>query len=197
MLSELLKSYKLVLASQSPRRHELLSSMDLDFEVRKIEVEEDFSNELKRAEVAEFLAEKKFAAAEHSLAENEILITADTIVCLADSILNKPESEEEAFQMLQTLSGNEHEVITAVCLGNAKTKMLFHDKTLVRFGELSYEEIEYYIRQFPPYDKAGGYGIQDWIGCVGIDWINGSFFNVMGLPTRKLYVALKNFLLRK
>lgn len=193
MLSELLKSYTIVLASQSPRRQQLLADMGIDFTLRKFEVDEDFSPDLKGAKVAEYLAGKKFRAAAPHLAEDELLITADTIVCIDDEILNKPADEREARQMLVRLSGKIHEVITGVCIGTRQKEHIFHDTTTVTFAPLSEEEINYYIRHFPPFDKAGGYGIQEWIGYVGIESINGSYFNVMGLPTRKLYAALKNF----
>lgn len=179
----------LLLASNSPRRKELLSSLGLPFEVRVKEVNEDFPEHLKRAEVAAYLASHKADAYQNDLKE-EAIITADTIVCLGDLILNKPADYEEAFQMLQSLSGGAHEVITGVCIQTSQQKTVFHDATTVYFKTLSSYEIDYYITHFKPFDKAGAYGIQEWIGMIGIERIEGSYFNVVGLPVQKLYEQL-------
>ena len=183
-------SRPLLLASNSPRRKELLAGLGLSFNTKVKEVQEDFPDYLKRAEVAEYLAAHKADAYLEDL-QDEVLITADTIVCLEDRVLNKPASYEEAFEMLQTLSGKRHEVITGVCVLMKEKKIVFHDTTLVYFKELTAAEIDYYIRQYKPYDKAGAYGIQEWIGMVGIERIEGSYFNVVGLPVQKLYMHLK------
>lgn len=183
-------SRPLLLASNSPRRRELLASLGLTFEVRVKDIHEDFPQHLKRAEVAEYLASHK---ADHYIADlqDEALITADTIVCLEDRILNKPADYAGAFEMLQALSGKVHEVITGVCVLTREQKSVFHDTTKVCFKSLTEAEIDYYIAHYKPYDKAGAYGIQEWIGMIGIERIEGSYFNVVGLPVQKLYIALQ------
>lgn len=180
----------LLLASNSPRRKELLAGLGLTFEVRVKEVQEDFPEHLKRAEVAEYLASHKADAYLDDLQE-EAIITADTIVCLGDRILNKPADYQEAFGMLKSLSGTSHEVITGVCVLTKEQKVVFHDTTTVYFKKLTKEEINYYLSNYKPYDKAGAYGIQEWIGMVGIERIEGSYFNVVGLPVQKLYMQLQ------
>ncbi|MFD2244834.1 Maf-like protein [Pontibacter ruber] len=187
-------SQPILLASNSPRRKELLAGLGLTFTVRVKEVHEDFPEHLYREEVAEFLASHKADAYQHELT-NELLITADTIVCLEDRILNKPADYEEAFQMLRALSGTAHEVITGVCLLTKEKKTVFHDVTKVYFKELTDAEIDYYITHYKPFDKAGAYGIQEWIGMIGIKKIEGSYFNVVGLPVQKLYDHLAEFIL--
>ncbi|RAU83211.1 Maf-like protein [Pontibacter arcticus] len=179
----------LLLASNSPRRKELLAGLGLNFTVRVKEVNEDYPAHLKRAEIAEYLASHKASAYLDDL-QNEALITADTIVCLADAVLNKPANYEEAFAMLRSLSGTSHEVITGVCILTKESKTVFHDTTKVYFKALSDFEIDYYITTYKPYDKAGAYGIQEWIGMIGIERIEGSYFNVVGLPVQKLYAKL-------
>ncbi len=188
-----ISKYKIVLASQSPRRHELLAGLDIEFEVRIKDVDESFSPDLRREEIAEFLAKKKASAFIEELASDELLITSDTIVCLCDQVFNKPTSNEEAFRMISEMSGKTHDVITGVCLTSVDKQEVFHDISSVTFGELEASEIENYISKYQPFDKAGAYGIQEWIGYAGIDKIEGSFYNVMGLPTRKLYTKLKSF----
>lgn len=183
---------KLILASNSPRRKELLSKLDVNFEIKLKEVPEDFPTALKREQVAEYLANRKAQAYLQDL-QNEIIITADTIVCLDDQILNKPANEAEAYRMLQLLSGRTHEVITGVCLLAREKKILFHDITRVHFKTLTEAEITYYVQQYRPYDKAGAYGAQEWMGMIGVDCIEGSYFNVMGLPVHKLYEQLQKF----
>jgi septum formation protein len=186
-------SRPILLASNSPRRKELLAGLGYTFEVRLKEVHEDFPEHLQREEVAEYLASHKADAYKAEL-QDEILITADTIVCLGDRILNKPADEKEAFAMLRDLSGTSHEVITGVCLLTSDSKTVFHDVTKVYFKALTDEEIHYYIRHYKPFDKAGAYGIQEWIGMIGIEKIEGSYFNVVGLPVQKLYTHLQNLL---
>lgn len=183
-------SRPLLLASNSPRRKELLTGLGLNFQIKVKEVHEDFPEHLKRAEVAEYLASHKADAYQHDL-KNEILLTADTIVCLGERILNKPANYEEAFEMLSDLSGTSHEVITGVCILMKERKAVFHDITKVFFKKLTKTEIDYYIRNFQPFDKAGAYGIQEWIGMIGIERIEGSYFNVVGLPVQKLYNQFK------
>ena len=185
-------SRPLLLASNSPRRKELLAGLGLTFEVRVKEVHEDFPEHLHRAEVAEFLASHKADAYLQDLTD-EVLIAADTIVCLGDEILNKPADYADAFRMLRALSGVSHEVITGVCLLTREKKTVFHDVTKVYFKELTDAEIDYYITHYKPFDKAGAYGIQEWIGMIGIRMIEGSYFNVVGLPVQKLYEHLVEF----
>lgn len=182
-------SRPILLASNSPRRKELLAGLGLSFEVRVKEVHEDFPEHMQREEVAEYLASHKADAYAADL-QDEVLITADTIVCLGERILNKPSDAAEAFEMLRALSGQAHEVITGVCLLTKETKTVFHDVTKVYFKELTDEEIQYYIEHYQPFDKAGAYGIQEWIGMIGIEKIEGSYFNVVGLPVQKLYTYL-------
>lgn len=184
---------KLILASNSPRRKELLGKLDLDFEVRIKDVPEEYPPHLSREQVAEYLADHKAGAYLGELAPGEILITADTIVCLGEQILNKPRHEAEAFQMLRLLSGQVHEVITGVCLLSQEKKVVFHDLTKVHFKALTEAEITHYVTRYRPLDKAGAYGAQEWIGMIGIDRIEGSYFNVMGLPVHKLYAQLQLF----
>lgn len=184
---------KLILASNSPRRKELLGKLDLDFEVRLKEVAEEFPPHLKREQVAEYLANHKAEAYRQELAPGEILITADTIVCLGDRVLNKPRHEAEAFEMLRLLSGQVHDVITGVCLLSVDKRSVFHDLTRVHFRELTEAEIYYYIQKYRPLDKAGAYGAQEWMGMIGVDRMEGSYFNVMGLPVHKLYEELWRF----
>jgi len=186
-------SCKIILASKSPRRQELLKGLGVDFEVRTKEVEEVYPNHLKNEEVALFLSELKSAAFENEIKANELLITSDTIVCIDDQILGKPKNATDAEKMLGVLSGRKHEVITAVTLSTLEKKHSFAVSTAVYFKELSTEEIDYYITNYQPFDKAGSYGIQEWIGYVGIEKIEGSYFNVVGLPVHQLYEELLKF----
>ena len=188
-----LQKYKVVLASNSPRRQELLKSLDIDFEVMvKDGVEEDFPQTLKNREVAEYLAVKKAQAyADEVKKDNLLLITSDTIVVCDGLILGKPTDAQEAQEMLKMLSGKSHKVITGVALTTPHVQRSFSVKTKVYFKRLSEVDIEYYIRKYQPFDKAGAYGIQEWIGLVGIDYIEGSYHNVMGLPVQRLYAELQ------
>ena len=190
---ELLKNKKVILASKSPRRKELLAGLNIEFETRPKEVHESYSVDIDVHHVAEFLADKKAKAFQSELKENEIIITSDTVVICDGEILEKPKSESEAFDMLSKLSGKSHEVITGVCLMTLDKKELFSEITKVWFKELSIDEINYYIKKNEPYDKAGSYGIQEWIGYIGIEKIEGTYFNVMGLPVNLLYSKLQNF----
>ena len=186
-----LEGRKIVLASKSPRRQQLIQGLGVDVEIRTKEIDESFSSSLKREEVALYLADKKARAFHGELAENEILITGDTIVCLGEEILNKPENFDDAVRMLKMLSGKSHTVITAVSISDSTKSELFHGETEVQFGQLDQEEIEYYITQFHPFDKAGSYGAQDFIGYIGIVDMKGSFYNVMGFPLHLVYACLK------
>lgn len=184
--------FQLVLASGSPRRQELLKSLGLQFKVKPTHADETFSSDLKAQEIPLFLAEKK-ADAYYFEQNNEVVLTADTIVWLNNVVLNKPENFDEAFSMLKKLSGEMHQVYTAVCLKSNKNKVLFYDSTNVYFKELNDDEINFYIKNYPVYDKAGSYGVQDWLGYIGIEKIEGCFYNVMGLPIRKVHENLLQF----
>jgi septum formation protein len=185
--------FKLVLASQSPRRQQLMQQMGLPFEIKVKPIDETPPAHLPHREVAAYLAQEKAEVFRSELQANELIITSDTTVLCDNVLLGKPESEEEALRMLRQLSGKEHEVITAVCLLTAHKTVVFSDITKVFFRKLSEEEILFYIRHYKPYDKAGSYGAQDWIGLTAIERIEGSYFTVMGLPTHRLYAELKGF----
>lgn len=193
MLLESLKKYKLILASKSPRRQQLLRDLGLDFEIRTVELDEFYPEELGMTAIPEYLAQLKADAMKDDLLDGELLITADTIVWKDASVLGKPQNREEAIEMIRGLSASQHQVITGMHLQSTEKKVTFHAVTEVWFDELSEEEIEYYVDKYKPYDKAGAYGIQEWIGYVGISKIEGSFYNVMGLPVHKLYQFLKEF----
>lgn len=184
-------SYPLILASNSPRRKEILANAGFNFKVETLSVNEDFPENLDHQKVAEFLAEKK-GSAYPEVFKNHIIITADTTVVTNSEILNKPENEEKAYKMLRSLSGNTHQVITGVCIISPSKKVTFSESTKVFFGVISDQEIQHYITNYRPFDKAGAYGIQEWIGMIGIDRIEGSFYNVMGLPIRKIYKTLSD-----
>ena len=185
--------YNFILASKSPRRQQLLKSLDIDFSVQTREVEESYPDHLSREEVPVYLAKLKAAAFKTELKENDLLITADTVVCLGDRVLGKPVGYNEAFSMLSDLSGKNHQVITGVCLTSRSKQNSFYSVSEVTFKALTKEEIDYYILNYKPYDKAGAYGIQEWLGTIGINHIEGSFYNVMGLPIQKLYEMIKKF----
>ena len=189
-----LTEYRIILASNSPRRKELLSGLDIKYETRIIpDVDESYPNSLSLEMVAAYLAEKKASAYQKELKDNELLITADTVVLLEDMILGKPANEHESISMLKTLSGKTHKVITAVCLTSTKKQISFSDTSFVTFGKLSDAEIEYYVSKYKPFDKAGAYGVQEWIGYIAVERIEGSYYNVMGLPVFKLYKKIKEF----
>ena len=189
-----LKGYKLVLASQSPRRRELLKALDLEFTTCSVDADESFPAELKGADAVQYICKAKADAYRPQLNDNTIAITADTVVILDNKIIGKPKSHEEAFSMIRSLSGRVHEVITAVCIFSKEKCEEFYASTEVHFSEIADEEIEYYINKYKPFDKAGSYGVQEWIGYIGIEKIVGSYFNVMGLPVKRLYDELKTFI---
>jgi len=191
---ENLSKYRIILASNSPRRHELLRGLDINFEVKTIPgIEEFYPETLKKEEIPVYIAKQKAKAYLKLLKENILLITADTIVWLEGNVYGKPGNEQEAKKMLQILSGKTHEVITGVCLTGWKKQQAFHVSSQVKFAELQEDEIDYYVKKYKPYDKAGAYGVQEWIGYIGVEEIDGSFYNVMGLPVRVLYTHLKEW----
>ena len=185
--------FNIILGSSSPRRNELLKSLGFDFIINPSNADEDYPLNLKGHEIPVFLAEKKASSFNGVLTETDLLITADTIVWCEGEIFNKPINFEEGKLMLQTLSGKMHEVFTAVCLKSANKQIIFYDATKVYFKKFTNEEIEYYLNKYKPYDKAGSYGVQEWIGYIGIEKIEGSFYNVMGLPVKKLHEELMKF----
>ena len=189
MLNNKLKDLKIILASASPRRQSFFKDLNLDFEIQVKKIEETYPENLKGKEITNYLAELK-ASAFTELKKNELLITSDTIVWLNNKALGKPRNFKEAKEMLQQLSGNMHEVITSVCFTSGDFQKTVNDITKVWFRDLSEEEIEFYIETFKPYDKAGSYGIQEWIGYIGVEKIEGCYFNVMGLPVRLVYKTL-------
>ena len=193
MLKNRLKSKNLILASGSPRRQELLKSLGVPFEIRLKEIDEDYPKHLKKSEISDYLAQLKSNAFVEELNPKDLLITSDTIVWYHNMALGKPKSKDDAFQMLQKLSGKTHEVITSVCIKSLQKEDIFNCITKVAFKELSSEEIQFYIDNYNPMDKAGAYGIQDWIGQIGITKIEGSYFNVMGFPIHKIYSQLLKF----
>ena len=195
LLQDRLKDYRLILASASPRRRELLAACDLKFTLaEKFECEECYPADLAADKIAEYLSQLKSNAYPHALGEKDILLTADTVVILGDKILGKPHSEEEAVEMISSLSGATHKVVTGVTLRTAKQTLSFSAESLVSFRTLEAEEVRYYVEKYRPLDKAGAYGIQEWIGYIGIEGIEGSFYNVMGLPVQRLYATLKELI---
>jgi len=193
MLRKKFENAKIILASGSPRRQEFFRTLDLDFEIRLKEIEEIFPETLQSLEITDYLAELKASAFEGEIKENELLITSDTLVWLNEKALGKPIDYEDAFTMLQNISNATHEVITSVCFKTKDKTETINDITKVTFGKLSDESIAYYLDNYRPFDKAGSYGIQEWIGLTGITKIDGSYTNVVGLPTEKVYRYLLNF----
>lgn len=183
---------EIVLASKSPRRQELIKGLELPYRVFTYEVDESFPEELKGEEIALYLAEKKANAYPEQLNENEILVTADTIVWVNNHVLNKPESEDEAYQMLHEICGTTHTVYTGVCIKTSTQTLPFYDQTEVVIKDLSDDDIWHYIKNYKPFDRAGSYGIQDWFGYVAVEKINGCFYNVMGLPVARLFENIRS-----
>jgi septum formation protein len=195
MLLEKLINYHLILATKSPRRHQLMKDSGFQFDIVIPEdIEENYPIELNIEKVPEYLAEHKASWFLNKIGNNDIVITADTVVLFKNNLLGKPSGRDEAISMLRTLSGCPHKVITGVCLYAHNRTKLFSSTTTVYFGNFSDQEILYYVDKFKPYDKAGSYGAQEWIGYIGIEKIEGSFFNVMGLPVHQLYIELDKFI---
>ena len=186
-------NYKIILGSNSPRRKELLSKMGIDFKVITSDKEETYPKHLKGKEVSDFLSIQKSENLKETLNENELLITADTIVLLDNKILGKPNSKEESYKMIKSLSDKKHNVITSVTLTTTKKQKTFSVSTIVIFNNISDKEINFYIENYSPFDKAGSYGIQEWIGLISIHKIVGSYTNVVGLPTSELYNKIRDF----
>lgn len=193
MLENLTK-YHILLASKSPRRRELLSELRIPFNCISIGgIDESYPRDMPKSEVPQFLANKKANAYVSAVQDNEMVITADTLVIMGDNIYGKPKDTDEAKSMLKELSGKVHQVITGVCILTKDRRTSFTSQTDVKFAEIGDSEIEYYIENYMPLDKAGAYGIQEWIGCVAVEWIKGSFYNVMGLPIHRLFQELRLF----
>ena len=190
MSNNKLKEYRVILASASPRRQQFFWEMEIDFTVHPIHVNEIYPDYLKGAEISDYLAKLKAAGYENKLETKDILITSDTVVWHNNVSLAKPADLKEAFSMLKTLSNDWHEVITSVCFTTKDRQKIVNQCTRVKFKELTYSELENYIQNYNPFDKAGGYGIQDWIGLIGIEEIQGSYTNVVGLPTQLVYKTL-------
>ena len=185
--------YKYILASNSPRRKELLAGLGLDFEVRVIDgIDESYPETLPAAEVAQYIAEKKAAVNKPTLQKDELIITADTVVIVGDDILGKPHDAADAVRMLREISGRTHQVTTGVSLLTATSQRSFSVTTDVTFKQLTDSEIQHYVKCYRPFDKAGAYGIQEWIGYIGVTGLNGSYYNVMGLPVQRIYTELQN-----
>ena len=190
----MIKDYHLILSSNSPRRKELLAGLDLDFDIHVINgINESYPENLAAVETAEYIAMEKAEAYKDELEDNNLVITADTVVVIGDKVLGKPKTHEEACKMLKTLSGHTHKVVTGVCLTSINKQKHFSVITEVTFKNLADEEINYYVDKYKPFDKAGAYGIQEWIGYIGVTSINGSYFNVMGLPVQRIYEELRSF----
>ena len=194
MVTDDLNRYRIILASRSPRRQQLLQELGLRFDVITRDYPETYPSNLKGEEIAMFLAKAKAEHFKNKIADDEIIITADTIVWCNDRLFGKPADKYEATEMIRDLSGNTHEVITGVTFLSALKERTFFDSTKVTFEALTDEEINYYIEKFSPYDKAGAYGIQEWIGIAACSRIEGSYFNVVGLPVHKLYRELRRFI---
>ena len=186
--------YHIILASNSPRRRELLSGLDLDYEVKVLpDIQETYPADLPTAEIPLYIAAEKADAYRNEMKPGELIITADTVVVLGNKVLGKPADLDEASRMLHALSGHTHQVITGVCLTTLEKQRRFSVSTNVTFGTLTDDEIQYYVEKYRPLDKAGAYGIQEWIGYIGVTGLEGSYYNVMGLPVQRIYSELKLF----
>ena len=190
MLQNKFKQNNIILASASPRRHELFKELGVNFSIKVKEIEETYHEDLKEDEITNYLCKLKADAFTNEILENDIIITADTIVWHYNKALEKPKNAEDAIKMLQELSGKKHKVFSSFCIKTKKSENIISDVTLVSFKKLSLKEIEFYVENYQPFDKAGAYGIQEWIGLIGVTQIEGSYFNVMGLPVHKLYEEL-------
>ena len=193
MLKEKLQGYKVILASGSPRRRQFMKDLNIDFEIRLNEVEEIYPENLQGCEITDFLAELKSNALADTLEDKEILITSDTIVWHNHEALGKPKDYDDAYTMLSSLSGKTHEVISSVCLKSKEKSVTFNETTRVTFHEITKEEIKHYLDNYKPFDKAGAYGIQEWIGLIAIAKLEGSYNNVVGMPVNKVYHELIKF----
>jgi len=194
----MVNDYKIILASNSPRRRELLAGLGIEFEVRVLPgIDESYPASMPAEETAEYIAGKKAAAYRQVMADDELVITADTVVIVGDEVLGKPADTQMAAQMLRKLSGRTHQVMTGVCMTTSEQTVSFSVKTDVTFKQLAEDEIEYYIKKYQPLDKAGAYGIQEWIGYIGCTGLNGSYYNVMGLPVQRIYTELQRFTRRR
>ena len=194
----MVNDYKMILASNSPRRRELLAGLGMEFEVRVFpDIDESYPASMPAAETAEYIAKKKAAVYRQVMADDELVITADTVVIVGEDVLGKPADAQEAAQMLRKLSGRVHQVMTGVCITTSEQTVSFSVKTDVTFKQLAEDEIDYYIKKYQPYDKAGAYGIQEWIGYIGCTGLNGSYYNVMGLPVQRIYTELQRFTRRR
>ena len=191
MLQEKLKDHHIILASGSPRRQQFFKELEIDFEIRLKPVKEEYPSELKDVEITNYLAELKAAAFDGELSTRDILITSDTIVWHEGKALEKPTDPAQALEMIKALSGKTHEVITSVCFKTVEKLRTVHAITRVTFSSLEEDEIKYYIDKYRPFDKAGAYGIQEWIGLIGVEHLEGSYFNVVGLPTHLVYQTLR------
>lgn len=189
-----LRKYRIILGSNSPRRKTLLAGLDIEFEVRTMpDIDESFPDSLPPEEVPLYIAGNKAAAFKNEMKSGDLLITADTVVVAGSLIVGKPADKADAVRILNLLSGREHRVITGVHIVTAERSASFSVISTVSFAKIGADEIDYYLEKYSPYDKAGSYGIQEWIGYIGVEWINGSFYNVMGLPVQRLYRELKLF----
>ena len=187
------KNWNIILASQSPRRKQLLEELGYTFTQKSKNTDESFPNDLPKEEIASFLSRKKAAAFTNEIKDCDLLIASDTVVLLENHILEKPTNEDDAFRMINELSGKTHQVITGVCLKSIHQEVSFSVTTKVVFKELKDDEIWFYIEKYKPFDKAGAYGIQEWIGQIGVEKIEGSFYNVMGFPSKEVYEAIEAF----
>lgn len=194
MIESINKRYKVILASNSPRRRELLAGLGLNYEVRVLaDIDESYPPDLPAADIAKYIAHKKAEANKSTMADDEMIITADTIVVVDDMVMGKPADDNDAARMLRTLSDKTHKVITGVCITTLDRQSLFDVTTGVTFKNLTDDEINYYISHYHPNDKAGAYGIQEWIGYIGVTGLEGSYYNVMGLPVQRIYDELNSF----
>lgn len=196
MIVDTLNNYRIILASRSPRRQQLLKELGLNFDIVIKEYSEIYPENLRGEEIAKFVAQQKAVLFKKEISENEIVIAADTIVWCNSRVFGKPKDNEDAQRMLREISGNTHEVITGVCILSSFNEKVFSVSTKVTFDLFSEEEINYYIKEFKPFDKAGAYGIQEWIGIAACSHIEGSYFNVVGLPVQRLYKELQSFLIK-
>lgn len=193
-MTNFLSQYNIILASNSPRRKELLSGLDMDYDIKVLpDIDESYPDNIHEGQIPIYIATQKANAYNDYLQNNTLLITADTIVLLDGKVYGKPKDENDAKQMLRELSGKTHMVITGICITTKEKQRSFSVSSEVRFANIEESEIEYYVNKYKPLDKAGAYGVQEWIGYIGVEYISGSYFNIMGLPVQRLYRELKQF----